>query len=365
MNLLKVEKDNDKGSAIVIGGSLSGLMTALALAEEGVDVVVLEKAKEGVRTGAGLQVNGYSLGQSKIEKRLKQIVSNGKSTVMLWSDIESRIRSQAHKLSNITLKFETRVIEIGQDENHTFAKTDDDEIFKADVLIGADGHRSMVREKIAPDHPHARYAGYVVWMASVAETELDENSRPPIYEKVEMLGAIDGFLFGSLIKDEKHIRRFGATWYDNTQTDLLNRLGAVKGDFVHHSVDGLDISDKDLEVLIANAKRRWPSSWISAVVYALRSRNFIGIPVKEYVPEKLVDGRFAIIGDAAHVPAPITASGFNESLIDAAVLAECASKGLKNSKAYDILEEYEVLRLKKVQRMVESGNSFSRSFGRY
>jgi len=46
----------------------------------------------------------------------------------------------------------------------------------------------------------------------------------------------------------------------------------------------------------------------------------------KYIPDRLVKGRVAIIGDAAYVPAPITAGGINESLEDAVALGKCVSK---------------------------------------
>ena len=69
-------------------------------------------------------------------------------------------------------------------------------------------------------------------------------------------------------------------------------------------------------------------------------------------------------GDAAHVLTPLTAKGFNSSLEDASTLAECLIKGLQGSAAADALMEYESRRLKDVRKMVQSGQSFSRSFGR-
>ncbi len=71
------------------------------------------------------------------------------------------------------------------------------------------------------------------------------------------------------------------------------------------------------------------------------------------------------MGDAAHVPSPFTTAGFNESLIDAVALSECASEGLKGLKAITTLENYESMRLEKMQQMVESGRKFSKEFGRY
>lgn len=113
------------------------------------------------------------------------------------------------------------------------------------------------------------------------------------------------------------------------------------------------------------AEMNWPEPWKTATQYALKNHNFIGTPIKEYYLEVLVKGRIAIIGDAAHVPAPITASGFNESLIDAVVLGESVREGIDGLKVEEALRNYENRRLEKVQSMVQSGHSFSQSFGRY
>ncbi|MFB3167238.1 FAD-dependent monooxygenase [Neobacillus sp. 179-C4.2 HS] len=82
------------------------------------------------------------------------------------------------------------------------------------------------------------------------------------------------------------------------------------------------------------------------------------------VPENLVKGRIAIVGDAAHLPTPLTASGFNASLQDASTLAECVAKGIQGTGATEALLEYESLRLKNARQIVQSGQSFSQSFGR-
>lgn len=359
-------QDNNKNKAIIIGGSLSGLMTAIALASKKIQVTVFEKSQEGSRTGAGLQVDGDSYNQSNIEEKLKDIVSNGKSEVKLWTTIESNLRKAAHKNPYIKLNFNTRIVSIGQNSDSVWAKTKENKVFNADVLIGADGHRSMVRKHVSPNHPDAEFAGYVVWMASVLESEIPKDKRPKSKIKdVQMFNSPGGFMFGSVIKDKDHLKRIGCTWYDNTKFKLLERLGAVDNRVVHHSLDGSDIPDKEIDKLIEEAKIKWPQPWQTATIHALKSKDFIGIPIKEYVPEKLVNNRFALVGDAAHVPAPITASGFNESLKDAATLGELASRGFTDNNAIAILNEYELNRLNKVQNMVKSGQYFTQSFGRF
>lgn len=363
---LNIYHNKERGSALIVGGSLSGLMTAIALADQGINVTVLEKSNEGVRSGAALQVHGYSSHQSKIEEKLKKLASNGENTVQLWYSIESRLRKEAQSKDNISIHYNTRVMSVGEDPNFAWAKTQDEQVFKADVLIGADGHRSMVRAEIAPNHPHAEFAGYVVWMATFLENQLAKEDRPDANgENVKLSNDSGGFLFGSVIEVEGELNRIGCTWYDNTQTQLLYELGAVRGNFVHHSLQGSQIPQENIDSMIKEAKKNWPQPWLGAVLHAIDSRDFIGVPIKEYVPQKLISSRLAIVGDAAHVPSPITTSGFNEALKDAAVLNECASQGLKGSNAYKALEMYESLRLEKMQEMVESGRSYSKDFGRY
>lgn len=366
MNHLQNDHYWKNDTAIIIGGSLSGLMTAISLAEENIQVTVLEKTKEGSRTGAGLQVDASHFYQSKTEKRLRDLASAGQFTVELWSSIEARLREAAHSEENISLYFNTQVEAVGQSDRSAWAETDKGDVFYADILIGADGHRSLVREIIAPEKPNADFAGYMVWMASIPKSDLPKDSQPVTTGgDVKMMNSVDGFLFGSVMDDKNGITRVGCTWYDNSQTELLYRLGAVKDGVVQHTINGVDIPEDDLEELIRKSEKNWPEPWQTATHHAIRSRDFLGTPIKEYIPERLVDGRLALIGDAAHVPAPITASGFNDSLKDAVVLGECVAKGLEGSKAFQSLRDYEDQRLEKVQRMVKSGNSFSRSFGRY
>lgn len=358
--------DGEKGTALVIGSSLSGLMTGISLARQGIQVLLIEKAEEGERTGAGLQVDGSLFEQSATARLLRKLASGGKSSIQLWTDIEARLRKEAKDHPLIDLQYGLRVEEVGQSEEKAWVKTEDGEIFHADVLIGADGHYSMVRGHIAPHKPNATFAGYMVWISSIDEEDLPIEQRPGHnLPQVSMLGSYDGFMFGSIMEQEgESSRRIGCTWYDNTHNDILRELGCVTGDVVHHSLTGENIPDDTLQQLANKASERWPAPWSFAMLHAIKTRNITGIPIKEYIPDYLVKDRIALIGDAAHVPAPITASGFNASLDDAVELGKCAAKGVQGKVGIKALKNYETGRLKKVRRIVESGNSFSQSFGR-
>lgn len=354
-------------SAIVIGASLSGLMTGIALAQEGIHVTILEKFSDEPRIASGLQVNSGASDLTKTAKLLRKLASGGKKSIQLWSSIESRLRTEALSDSKINIRYNTDVETVDQDGDAAWAVTKNGETFHGDILIGADGHRSKVRSYITPKNPDAIYAGYIVWVIdTINEDELPDKYQPSEHDTgVRMFEGINGFLFGSIIDGGAFSdnRQIGCAWYDNSRTDLLRHLGCVEGNVVHHSLKGPDIPQEIINQLAEQARKKWPEPWLTATLKALETRGISGIPIKEYVPDKLIKGRIALVGDAAHVPAPITASGFNESLKDAAYLGICVANGIEGDKALQALDKYENNRLQKVRQMVQSGQSFSRSFG--
>ena len=68
------------------------------------------------------------------------------------------------------------------------------------------------------------------------------------------------------------------------------------------------------------------------------------------------------MGDAAHVPTPMTGCGFSASLDDAEAIAESVAAGVRASAPAKALRGYEKERLSSVRGMVQSGQQFSRSF---
>ena len=359
------------GSAVVVGASLSGLMTGIALSQAGLTVTIIERAGEERRSGAGLQVDSGELDRNKTAKFLRKLASGGVQSAEAWSSIELRLRREAKADPRIDLLYNTRIQTVGQDDEAAWVVTDKGETLHGDILIGADGYRSIVRRHVSPHKPDATFAGYLIWVAILGETDIPEEHRPSLYApKFTMPEGRGDFLLGSIVgaeEDGSHElgkRRLTWAWYDNTRNDLLRELGCVEGNVVKHSLYAADIPEQTLKKLAEQAADRWPQPWLAATLYSIKTRNLIGIPITEYVPDNLVKGRIALVGDAAHVLTPITASGFNASLQDAAVLADCVSKGIQGPGAIETLLEYESHRLQKVRQLVQSGQSFSHSFGR-
>jgi len=358
-----------EGAVVVVGASLAGLMTGIALARAGLKVTILDRVGPNPRSGAVLQVDSGERDFSETAKSLRKLASGGLRSAEAWSSIQSRLSAEAIADTRIELIYDSRIKSVHQDNDRAWVVTDRGKTFSGDMVIGADGHRSIVRRMVAPQKPDATFAGYMIWVAILNEEDIPEKYWPAVNAPVSMPDGIGDFLLGSVIEGadgsrKRGERRLGWAWYDNTRNDLLRELGCVEGRLVHHSLAGNDIPEHALNELAEQATNRWPQPWLAAILHNIQTRSLTGIPVAEYVPDKLANGRIAIAGDAAHVLTPLTAAGFNASLQDAATLTDCI---VDQSGKYDpisALSQYETLRLNTVRQIVQSGQSFSRSFGR-
>ncbi|MNN57684.1 hypothetical protein D3C81_1726830 [compost metagenome] len=148
--------------AIIVGGSLGGLMMGLALSRSGYTVTILERADSSLRNGAFIRLQTKPYSKSKIERELRYLASKGNNNVEAWSAIQERLRNAVAKEPGITLQHHTRIVRVGQNESSAWATSEEEQTFKGDFLIGADGYRSIVRRYLNPDKPFADYAGYLV-----------------------------------------------------------------------------------------------------------------------------------------------------------------------------------------------------------
>jgi 2-polyprenyl-6-methoxyphenol hydroxylase-like FAD-dependent oxidoreductase len=357
---------NTERTAVVVGASLCGLMTAIALARTGMQVTVLERSGSNPRSGAVLQVDSGEADQSETARLLRKLASGGVRSPEAWTSIGERLRAQISLDSRIDLRYDCRIQRVEQDESTAWVVTDTGERFIGNLVVGADGYRSTVRKSVSPHRADATFAGYVIWVAILNELDIPEKYRPAPNAGVSMPNGIGDFLLGAVIDDQSGSRkpgqrRMGWAWYDNTHNTLFRSLGCVEGNQVRHSLIGPDIPPQTVRELTRQAAERWPQPWLAATQHSIQTRTLTGLPIAEYVPDRLVNGRIALAGDAAHVVTPITAMGFNASLQDAATLAECFSA---EEDVPEALLKYESRRLKAVRQLVQSGQSFSRTFGR-
>jgi 2-polyprenyl-6-methoxyphenol hydroxylase-like FAD-dependent oxidoreductase len=346
-------------------------MTGLALSRAGVEVTMLERVGEFPRTGASLGGVDESLLERITGRKRPDTDSTayGPSAprVQTWTAVHARLRAAVDADPHIELRHNAPVQSVGQDAHSAWAATSNHQVFRGDVVIGADGHRSVVRRSVSPEKPDATFAGYVLWIGLTDESAIPSRHRWP--PDMDILRSGDNYLFGYPLPgpDGSAVpgsRQIGWGWFDASRNELLCDTGCVVGHVVHHSLTAADIPETTFRQLAAEANDLWPALWRDAILDCIRRRAVIGIPIAEYVPDRLVNGRLALVGDAAHVPTPMTGSGFSTSLDDAEAIAECVAAGIGGSALATALRGYEKERLSSVRDMVASGQQFSRSFAR-
>jgi 2-polyprenyl-6-methoxyphenol hydroxylase-like FAD-dependent oxidoreductase len=344
--------------ALIVGGSLAGLVTGLALARAGVEVTILERSDPDPQYGGALGVDGADLA------RVTGVTALGRSSVLVpWTALRAALREAAERHPALRLHHGVPVTEVGQDGDQVWATSRQGDRYTASLLIGADGHRSLVRRHVAPDRPDADFAGYVIWLGMVDDAALPYPGRRPAHW--DLLDSHGDILFGIPIagadgSTAPNRGRIGWAWYDTTHNDMLEATGAVANGVVQHSVRPHDVPQATLTDLAERA-RRWPRPWRDAILRSIADRQVLGTPIAEYVPVRLAAGRMALVGNAAHVPTPMTGQGFDASLQDAETLAQA----LTHAAPADVperLRDYENARLGHVQRLVRGGQQFSRSF---
>ncbi|HEY0619648.1 MAG TPA: FAD-dependent monooxygenase, partial [Kribbella sp.] len=196
-------------TAIVVGAGIGGVTAAVALEQCGWQVTVLERAQELGEVGAGISVWPSAvavleeLGVIGVEKAAAaggaagMRKPNGRWVVEaadLGVEIPVMIhRAQLHDLITdrfgpaITVRTGITVTGLTQQpDGATIATTSQSaatthgvpaglvEEFQADLVIGADGIRSVTRAALYPEHPGPQYAGYTAYRG-IADVDISDG----------------------------------------------------------------------------------------------------------------------------------------------------------------------------------------------
>ncbi len=352
-------------TAVVVGASLAGLMSALTLSRIGWKVTVPERSGRKSRTGAALEVR-----EGLLERLTGRHASAGMSSLpagaQSWAEIHAGLLEAARADGNIDIRSPVRVVRVEQDATSGWVATEGGEIVRGDIVVGADGHASVVRRHVAPNEPDARFAGYMIWLGLVDEGAIRSKPWPSqlaiLYERDYCLNAY--YLPGANGDLTVGKRRLGWGWYDAGRNHLLRQSGALVGEVVRQTLRRDQIPNAVFKELAAEALAIWPQPWREAILDCIARRDVIGTPVAEYLPNCLSHGRVCLVGDAAHVPSPMTGSGFAASALDAMALAEALDSGAAGTSVTEALCLYEAKRMEAARDLVRSGQSFSRSFVR-
>lgn len=342
--------------AVVVGGSIAGLFAALHLQRVGWQVNVYERAKgELDGRGAGIVTHPElfdALAAVGIDPNDDIGVSvTGRVTFEQSGDVKERM-DLPQVLTSWGRLYQVLLARFGQTNYHQgkhFEKLTqnadsvtaffaDGSSTDADLLIGADGIRSNVREQFEPDC-QVQYAGYICWRGLIDESALSERALTEMfpYFAFSLPKSEQGLGYpvagdGNVMTPGK--RRYNLVWYRpaDGETTLPNLLTDTDGKMNGVSIAPNKIRTEVLQEMKADADRLLAPQFAEA--FKLVEHPFIQ-PIYDLTVGSMVHGNVVIIGDAAFVARPHVGMGVTKAAIDGQFLAQCLADNADQTQALD------------------------------
>ena len=354
---------------IISGGGIGGLATALALAQQGFQITVLERAPHYQEIGAGIQLgpNAFhafdrlQLGDAVRaiavfidQLRLMDAITAEEIThIDLTSYFRQRFgnpyavvhRGELHGIlvrscqvqENITLRTDCDVIGYEQAGGTATAVLSSGDRVTGRVLIGADGLRSRIRQQMVNDGA-PRVAGHTTYRSVIPTEQMPEDLR---WNAATLWAGAKCHLVHYPLSGWK-VFNLAITCHNNPPEAF-----AAKPVTHEEVLEGFKDVHPRAKAIIHHGKD-W-KAWVTC------DRD----PV-----ERWVDGHVALLGDAAHPMLQYFAQGACMALEDAVCLADTLAEAPQDFER--ALEQYRVARLLRTTRVQlqsrELGNPWWHSF---
>ncbi|WP_432716168.1 FAD-dependent urate hydroxylase HpxO [Pantoea agglomerans] len=336
--------------AIVIGGGIGGMSSAIALEKSGIDVEVFEAVKEMKPVGAAISIwpNGVKcLNALGMKTALREL--GGNMAYMAYYDGTTgapltrfsmaplvqqvgeypcpvaRAELQAMLIDTFgreRVQFGKRVIQVEQTGSGVIATFSDNTQATGDFLIAADGTHSVIREYVLEQKLERRYAGYVNWNGLVT---IDEKIAPADQ-------------WTTFVGDGKRVS-----------------LMPVSGNRFYFFFDvplpkGLPQDRSTVKADLTGYFQDWAEP-VQQLIAAINPDTTNRVEIHDIEPfSRFVKGRVALLGDAAHSTTPDIGQGGCAAMEDAVVLASTLASHSLGIE--DALLRYQARRVERVKDLV-------------
>lgn len=308
--------------ALIVGGGFSGMSAAIELRKSGVAVDLVELSPDWSNYGAGISIGGATLRAFRTLGILDQFLEQGFAsdgtdiytptgkliaqlpTPRIAGDdvpgngavmrpVLARILAEATRASGSAIRLGCTVTDLQQDPDGVDVVFSDGSCQRYDLVIGADGLYSGIRERILPDAPRPRYSGQGVWRAVLPRDQDITRTMLWVSDTVKVglnpVSRDEMYLFVNEIRPvNDHV----------PPAEFLSRLDALLAAF--------------------------PATQVQHARTQLNAQSHVVFrPLEGLLVQKpWYRGRVVLIGDAVHATTPHLASGACIGIEDAIVLTE-------------------------------------------
>jgi len=343
MNQKTSVEDSRPLRVIVVGGSHSGLLTALALRAVNCDVEVFERSPHEMKHRGGgmvlqpetvqfLSSHGIATKEAisilpkirqdlgRDSKVIREQVTNLSTTSWdcLYRQLRAAFPDQHYHKGNELVSFE-------QDENQVIGRFNDGQLITCELLVCADGANSTCRRRLLPDIA-PQYAGYVVWRGVIEESEVSPKVASVFTDKVIRFIAPQTHMMCYMIPGNggelsKGKRRFNWVWYWNVPEgeQLRQVLIDRTGRFRDYSVPQGTIRQELVEQQRAIAQNVLPEVFLHLFEQTLDP--FLQ-PIYDLSVPQMAFGCVCLTGDAAFVLRPHAGASTSKAATNAMELAK-------------------------------------------
>ncbi|MCO6187915.1 FAD-dependent oxidoreductase [Rhizobium sp. L1K21] len=336
---------------LIVGGGFSGMSAAIELRKRNIDVDLVEIDPGWRSYGAGITIGGATLRAFRTLGILDAFLERGNAadgahirlphgvqvatiptprvagpdvpgSGAIMRPVLAEILADATRASGADVRLGVTFRSINQDEDGVSVETSDGETRRYDLVIGADGLYSAMREAVMPDAPKPTYTGQAVWRAVVDTPEGIDTAimwlGPNVKVGVNPTSKTQSYIF--ITEDVPARQRFD-------DGELVSKMQALMEPF----------SDPIVQAMRAQIGNH------SSIVYRPLESMLVRGPWHK--------GRVVLIGDAVHATTPHLASGACIGIEDAIVLAEEIEKA---ESLDDALPAFQERRFERCRMVVEN-----------